>query len=182
MTTYKELAESYGVSTDCIRKQLDTISQILGDDTRLRTRNGRQWQVTPYGLVQLESFRQQGVENYRKMHGQLEAITPEVLPPDRQSSALTVRASALATQSQSQVGTVETLLDTAIQSIQFDLEQGDSIDDLLQKARRQRLANEATIAAIEDYQATRGHYQATIEKLKLAELGVSPTSLKNSKG
>lgn len=172
MTTYKELAERYNVSADCVRKQLDTIAQIQGDDTRLRTRNGRQWNVTPYGLVQLETFRQLGVDAYRRQTET--AITPvEVLPPDRQSTALTVRASALATQSQSQIGTVETLLDTAIQSIQFDLEQGQTIEELLRNARRQKLANEATIAAIEDFQATRGHYHATIEKLKLAELGVS---------
>lgn len=171
MTTYKELAERYGVSADCIRKQIDTIAQIQGDDTRLRTRNGRQWEVTHYGMTQLEIFRSVGVDAYRRQTET--AITPvEVLPPDRQSTALTVRASALATQSQSQIGTVETLLDTAIQSIQFDLDQGQSIEQLLQQARRQKLANEATIQAIEDFQATRGHYQATIEKLKLAELGV----------
>lgn len=172
MSTYKELAERYSVSADTVRKQLDTIAQIQGDDTRLRTRNGRQWLVTPYGVTQLEIFRSMGIEGYRRQNET--TISPvEVLPPDRQSTALTVRASALATQSQSQIGTVETLLDAAIQSIQFDLEQGESIEEMLRNARRQKLANESVIEAIEDYQATRGHYQATIEKLKLAELGVS---------
>lgn len=176
MTSYKELSEKFGVSPDTVRKQLDTIAQIQGDDSTLRTRKGRQWQVTPFGISQLEIFREMGVEGYRDSWGGFQnCITPEVLPPDRQSTALTVSVNKLATRSKSQVFHVEDLLESAIQSIQVDLEEGQSIEQLLQQARRQKLANEAAIQAIEDFQATRGHYQATIEKLKLVELGVLST-------
>lgn len=86
MTSYKELAERYGVSPDCTRKQLDVIAQILGDDAKIRIRKGRQWHVTPFGEIQLEQFRRLGVEDYRRSQESsslaiVPSITPEICQP-----------------------------------------------------------------------------------------------------